>query len=185
MRALLLAVVVFGLACPAYAQRAPDDGHDPQADAPALPDKAPGAFKPDGDISDGAQPDIWIFSGSLQDSHEGFSGTLVAGNGAVQFEMKLAGGTTCDGKDLSGDVGMVRLKEINCSDDRVMKALFVPQGGQELKVFGHIGDERFMTSAHLLGTEPMPDSKQTAAPSAPALQGRPDGSPSSISPKIK
>ena len=177
MRALLLAGLALGLALPAYAQRAPDDGRDPQADGPGLPDKAPGAFKPQADTGDGAQPDVWIFSGSLQDSHEGFSGTLVAGKGEVQFEMKLAGGTTCDGKDLSGEVGLVRLKEITCSDDRVMKALFVPQGGRELKVFGHVGDERFMTSAHLLGAEPVPDKKQTAEPTVPALQGRPEAAP--------
>ena len=55
----------------------------------------------------------------------------------------------------------------------VMKALFVPQGGQVLKVFGHVGDERFTTSAHLLGTEPLPEKTQTAEPTAPALQGKP------------
>ncbi len=178
MRALLpAAILVLGLAGSAYAQRSPDAAEDPQALAPALPDKAPGAFKPDADTSEGTQPDVWIFSGTLQDSHESFSGTLVAGKGEVQFEMKLGGGTTCDGKDLSGEVGLVRLKEITCSDDRVMKALFVPQGGQELKVFGHVGDERFMTSAHLLGSEPVPEKKQTAEPTAPAMQGKPDGAP--------
>lgn len=178
MRALLLATVALGLAGAAYAQRAPDKAEEPQANAPALSNKAPGAFKPDADASDASQPDIWIFSGSLQDSHESFSGTLVAGKGEVQFEMKLGGGTTCDGKDLSGEVGLVRLKEITCSDDRVMKALFVPQGGQELKVFGHVGDERFMTSAHLLGSEAVPEKKQTAEPTAPALQGQPEAAPS-------
>ena len=177
MKALLLAVLALGLSGAAYAQRAPSEADDPEAAAPALPDKAPGAFKPDAGTSDGAQPDIWIFSGSLQNSHESFSGTLVAGKGEVQFEMKLGGGTTCDGKDLSGEVGLVRLKEITCSDDRVMKALFVPQGGQELKVFGSVGNERFMTSAHLLGTEPVPEKKQTAEPTAPTSPGRPDGVP--------
>lgn len=177
MRALLTAFFALGLVGSAYAQRVPDAADDPQAIAPALPEKAPGAFKPDADTSQGAQPDIWIFSGTLQNSHEGFSATLVASKGEVQFEMKLAGGTTCDGKDLSGEVGLVRLKEITCSDDRVMKALFVPQGGQELKVFGHVGDERFMTSAHLLGSEPVPEKKQTAEPTAPALQGRPGDVP--------
>lgn len=172
--------LALGLTGPAYAQRAPDD--EPQAEAPKLPDAAPGAFKPDVDTSDGTQPDIWIFSGSLQSSHEGFSGTLVAGKGEVQFEMKLAGGATCDGKDVSGDVGLVRLKEITCSDDRVMKALFVPQGGQALKVFGHVGDERFMTDARLLGTEPVPEGKQTAEPTAPALQGRPGTPPPPTAP---
>ncbi len=177
MRALLPAILVFGLAGTAYAQRAPDTADEPQAATPALPDKAPGAFKPDAEAGDATQPDVWIFSGTLQDSHESFSATLVAGKGEVQFEMKLAGGTTCDGKDLSGEVGLVRLKEITCSDDRVMKALFVPQGGKELKVFGHVGDERFMTSAHLLGTEPAPEQKQTAEPTAPALQGKPNVAP--------
>lgn len=177
MKALLLLALALGSASPAFAQRAPDDGPDQQVGSPTLPDKAPGAFKPDADTNDGAAPDIWIFSGSLQGTHEGFSGTLVAGKGEVQFEMKLASGTTCDGKDLSGDVGLVRLKEITCSDDRVMKALFVPQGGQALKVFGHVGDERFMTDAHLLGTEPVPEGKQTAEPTAPAVQGRPGAAP--------
>ena len=178
MRVLLLATFALGLAgSTAYAQRAPDAAEDPPAAAPALPDKAPGSFKPDADTSEAAQPDVWIFSGSLQDSHEGFSATLVAGKGEVQFEMKLAGGTTCDGRDLSGEVGLVRLKEITCSDDRVMKALFVPQGGKELKVFGHVGEERFMTSAHLLGTEPVPEKKQSAEPTAPALQGTPGSVP--------
>ena len=181
MRLLLLTALTLGLSHPAYAQRAPDDGPDSKARAPALSNQAPGAFKPEADTSGGAQPDVWIFSGSLQDSHENFSGTLVASKGEVQFEMKLAGGSTCDGKDLSGEVGLVRLKEITCSDDRVMKALFVPQGGRELKVFGHVGDERFMTSAHLLGSEPVPEKKQTAEPTAPALQG-PDAAPSSAAP---
>lgn len=177
MRVLLVAACVFGLADAAHAQRATDDAQEPQSTAPALPDQAPGAFKPNADTSNGAPTDVWIFSGSLQNTHESFSGTLVAGKGEVQFEMKLAGGTTCDGTDVSGEVGLVRLKEITCSDDRIMKALFVPQGGQELKVFGHVGDERFITSAHLLGTEPLPGKKQTAEPTAPALRARPDGAP--------
>ena len=180
MRALLLTALVLGLASPVFAQRAPEP-QDP-GDAPSLPEKAPGAFKPDAGSSDGAQPDVWIFSGALQDSHESFSGTLVAGKGEAQFEMKLASGATCDGEDFSGDVGLVRLKEITCSDDRVMKALFVPQGGKELKVFGHVGDERFMTSAHLLGTEPVPDKKQTAEPTAPALEAKPDAATPPVSP---
>ena len=177
LRALLVATCVLGLVVAAHAQRATDNAQEQQFKAPALPDQAPGYFKPDADTSDGAPDDVWIFSGFLQDTHESFSGTLVAGKSEVQFEMKLAGGTTCDGTDLSGDVGFVRLKEITCSDDRIMKALFVPQGGQELKVFGHVGDERFMTSAHLLGTEAVPEKKQTAEPTAPALQARPDGAP--------
>ena len=174
MKVALLAALLVGLASPVCAQRMPE--LQDQGDAPALPDKAPGAFRPDAD-TEGAQPDVWIFSGALQDSHETFSGTLVAGKGEVHFEMKLAKGATCDGEDLSGDVGLVRLKEITCSDDRVMKALFVPQGGQVLKVFGHVGEERFVTSAHLLGTEPVPEKTQTAEPTAPALQGRPNANP--------
>ena len=185
MKAFLFLALALGSTGLAYAQRAPDDGQDQQIEAPALPDKAPGAFKPDADTNDAAPPDIWIFSGSLQNSHEGFSGTLVAGKGEVQIEMKLASGTTCDGKDLSGDIGLVRLKEITCSDDRVMKALFVPQGGQALKVFGHVGDERFMTDAHLLGTEPVPEGKQTAEPTAPAVQGRPGAAPAPPAPDSK
>ncbi len=177
VRVLLVAACVFGLADIAHAQRATDDAQDLRSSPPALPDQAPSAFKPNADTSDGASDDVWIFSGSLQSTHESFSGTLVAGKGEVQFEMKLAGGTTCDGTNFSGEVGLVRLKEITCSDDRIMKALFVPQGGQELKVFGHVGDQRFMTSAHLLGTEPLPEKKQTAEPTAPALRARPDVAP--------
>lgn len=162
----LLLVIGITLATGVSAQRVPEAAEP----APALPDVAPGPFKPD---ADAAQPDVWIFSGALQNSHETFSGTLVASGGEAQFEMKLASGATCDGRELSGEVGLVRLKEITCSDDRTMKALFVPQKGQELKVFGHVGDERFMTSAHLLGTEAIPDKKQTAEPTAPAMEGQP------------
>ena len=176
----IAAVLVLGWAGLAFAQRAPEAQHQPDS-APPLPDKAPGAFKPDADAGESAQPDVWIFSGALQNSHETFSGTLVANKGEAQFEVKLANGATCDGSDLSGSVGLVRLKEITCSDDRVLKALFVPQGGQQLKVFGHIGDDRFVTSAHLLGTEPVPDKKQTAEPTAPALRNAPGG-PSSPPP---
>ena len=177
LRSLLVAVWVLALVAAADAQRAPDHVQEQQSAAPALPDQSPGSFKPDAETGDGAPDDVWIFSGSLQNTHESFSGTLVAGKGEVQFEMKLSGGTTCDGSNVSGDVGLVRLNEITCSDDRVMRALFVPQGGKELKVFGHVGDERFMTSAHLLGTEPVPEKKQTAEPTAPALRARP-GAPS-------
>lgn len=170
MKRLLLLVVMVALATSVQAQRAPE----PPEAAPASPDAAPAPFKPDGDA---VQPDVWIFSGALQNSRETFSGTLVASRGEAQFEMKLASGATCDGRDLAGEVGLVRLKEIVCSDDRTMKALFVPQKGQELKVFGHVGDERFMTSAHLLGTEALPEKKQTAEPTAPAIQGEPRSAP--------
>ena len=122
-----------------------------------------------------AQPDVWIFSGALQSSHEMFSGTLVAGKGDAQFELKLAGGATCDGSQVASDAGLVRLSEITCTDDRTMRALFVPQGGTEFKVFGHVGDERFTAIAHLLGTEPIPDKAQTTAPTTPGLQSRPGG----------
>ena len=172
--AIVLGAVIVAWAVPAFAQRAPD-APDQAEISQSLPDKAPGAFKLDADASEAAQPDVWIFSGALQDSHETFSGTLVASKGEAQFEMKLASGATCDGSDLSGSVGLVRLKEITCSDDRVLKALFVPQGGQQLKVFGHVGDERFVTSANLLGTEVVPDKKQTAEPTAPALKDVPGG----------
>ena len=127
-------------------------------------------FKPD---ATEILPDVWIFSGELQNSHETFSGTLVAAKGAAQFELRLAGGASCDGSDISGEVGLVRLGEITCSDDRMMRALFVPQGGEVLKVFGHVGDERFVASAHLLGTEAAPEKTQTAQPTAPQIQGPP------------
>lgn len=133
---------------------------------------APAPFKPS---ADQGSPDVWIFSGELNDSHETYSGTLVANKGEAQFELKLGDGATCDGDDLSGEVGLVRLAEITCSDKRTMRALFVPQNGRDLKVFGHVGDERFRADAHLLGTEPPPEAKQTAEPTVPALQGRPAG----------
>lgn len=136
-------------------------------DAKPLDAKPPGTFKPE---TPAETPDVWIFSGELQGSREPFSGTLVASNGKAQFELKLASGATCDGSNLSGEVGLVRLSEITCSDDRPMKALFVPQGGKELKVFGSVGDERFTTSAHLLGTEAVPDKPQTAEPKGPLGQ---------------
>ena len=172
----LLAALLIGIAWPAIAQRVPEPD-EPAGTPPSLPDQAPGAFRPNAaaETSADSASDVWIFSGALQNSHESFSGTLIAGKGETQFELKLASGASCDGADFAGDVGLVRLKEITCSDDRVMKALFVPQGGRELKVFGHVGDERFAASAHLLGTEPVPDKTQTAAPSAPALEGRPGG----------
>ena len=166
------------------AQQAPGPDHAADGGAAPIVGKPPGSFKPEADES---QPDVWIFSGELQNSRETFSGTLVAAKGEAQFELKLAGGATCDGSDLSGDVGLVRLSEITCSDDRTMRALFVPQGGQELKVFGHVGDDRFAASAHLLGTEPVPEKKQTAEPTAPALQGRPGepAAPGEGAPKSK
>jgi hypothetical protein len=140
-------------------------------DAAPMSSRPPASFSPDPSLSGGQAadaPDTWIFSGVLQDSHETFSGTLVTGKMDTQFELRLAGGATCDGGDLTPATGLVRLSEITCSDDRVMKALFVPQGGEALKVFGHLGDERFVTIAHLLGTEPPPETPQTAAPHAPA-----------------
>ena len=144
---------------------------------PALPGTAPAPFKPDPSAAppSSTEPDTWIFSGALQSSHESFSGTLVTGKTEVQFELKLGGGATCTGGDLKGDVGLVRLSEITCSDDRTMRALFVPQGGEALRVFGHVGEERFSTSAHLLGTEAIPEKKQTAAPKSP--DAVPDPSP--------
>ena len=111
--------------------------------------------------------DTWIFSGSLTESRETFSGTLVTGASGAQFELKLAGGATCDGSELTQATGLVRLSSVTCSDGRAMRALFVPQGGQELKVFGHVADERFATLAHLLGTQAPPEKPQTAAPKAP------------------
>lgn len=125
-----------------------------------------------------ATPDTWIFTGVLAESHESFSGTLVATNGESEFELKLAGGATCDGSELQGDVGLVRLPEIICTDDRPLRALFVPQGGQSLKVFGHVGKEHFIAEAHLLGTEAAPEQKQTAQPKGPlGMPMTPEGSP--------
>ena len=182
LAAFALSLTGFAVVAPGLAQQAP--APDPATGtAPAqVVGKPPDPFKPE---ADEAQPDVWIFSGELQSSRETFSGSLVASKGEAQFELKLAGGATCDGSNLSGDVGLVRLSEITCSDDRTMRALFVPQGGQELKVCGHVGDERFAASAHLLGTEPLPEKKQTAEPTAPALQGRPGEPAGGAAPKEK
>lgn len=119
--------------------------------------------------------DTWIFAGTLSGSRETFSGTLVARKDEAEFELKLGGGATCDGGQLKGDIGLVRLPEITCTDDRKMRALFVPQGGKSLKVFGHVGDDRFMAEAHLLGTEAVPEPKQTMQPKGPL--GLPPGMP--------
>ncbi len=133
----------------------------PAREVPSQIGKPPDTFEP---TDAEAQPDVWIFSGELQNSHETFSGTLVAGKDGAQFELKLAGGATCDGSNVAGDVGLVRLSEITCTDDRMMRALFVPQGGQDLKVFGQVGDERFVSSAHLLDTDAVPEKKPLAPP---------------------
>lgn len=153
--------------------------------APMLPERAPAPFMPDPSQAPPAgDKDTWIFSGVLQDSREVFSGTLVTSKTETQFELKLAGGATCDGDDLLPGTGLVRLSEIICSDDRTMRALFVPQGGEELRVFGHVGDKRFMASAHLLGTAPMSAKRQSAAPKAPGGPGAPMPAPASPS-KLK
>ena len=130
----------------------------------------PTSFSPDPASSGGQkadEPDTWIFSGVLQDTRETFSGTLVTGKMDTQFELKLASGASCDGGELTPSTGLVRLSEITCSDGRVLKALFVPQGGEALRVFGHVGEERFVSVAHLLGSEPMTEKPQSAAPHAP------------------
>ncbi len=142
--------------------------------APSLSRQPPAAsFAPDPGSSTNHvdEPDTWIFSGSLQDSRETFSGTLVTGKTETQFELKLANGATCDGGDLTPSTGLVRLSDITCSDARVLKALFVPQGGEALKVFGHVGDERFVTVAHLLGPDAPAEKPQTTAPHAPPSPG--------------
>lgn len=175
---LLLLVAAF--ATPAFAEDAaptpgaPTAQPTPQAAAPA----APAPDKPAAD----AGPDIWIFSGVLPGAKEAFSGTLVSGKDDAQFELKISNGATCDGGDFKGDVGMVRLSEIPCTDGRSMRALFVPQGGKLLKVFGHVGDERFAAEAHLLGTEAPPAPKQTAQPTVPQVQPpqAPAGAPGQI-----
>lgn len=171
---LLAAAGLFALAAAAPPSAFAQDAAPP-TDAAPLTGAAPGPFKPS---AADTSPDVWIFSGELNDSHETYSGTLVASKGEAQFELKLGDGATCDGDDLSGEVGLVRLAEITCSDKRTMRALFVPQNGRDLKVFGHVGDERFRADAHLLGTEPPPEPKQTAEPTVPALQGRPTDQPS-------
>ena len=145
----------------AFAETAPspDKAVAPAAGPAIGPDAAPDAAA--------ADSDTWIFSGVLQDAGETFSGTLITGKSDTQFELKLAGGATCDGADLKPSLGLVKLDEIECSDGRHMRALFVPQPRQTLKVFGHIGDARFSTVAHILGTQPIPEPEQTTAPHAP------------------
>ena len=105
-----------------------------------------------------------------------FPGRSSPARRGAQFELKLASGATCDGGDLKPGTGLVRLSDITCSDDRVLRALFVPQSGQELKVFGHVGDERFATLAHILGTQPIPEKPQTAEPKAPTPETPPPAS---------
>lgn len=146
-----------------------------QAPAPAPAPKDAAAKAAPQEATKDDSPDTWIFAGTLSGSRETFSGTLVARKDEAEFELKLGGGATCDGGQLKGDIGLVRLPEITCTDDRKMRALFVPQGGKSLKVFGHVGDDRFMAEAHLLGTEPVPEPKQTMQPKGPL--GLPPGIP--------
>ena len=142
---------------------APAGGKKPSVVVP------PGSFKP---APEEVASDAWIFSGALQDSHEAFSGTLVASSGNLDVELKLAGGATCDGSGLSGETGLLQMSEISCTDERSMRVLFVPEKGRDLKVFGQVGSERFLADAHLLGTEPPPEPKRDTAPSM--RQGEPD-----------
>ena len=99
-------------------------------------------------------PDTWIFSGVMPEGGETFSGTLVTGKTDTQFELKLGGGATCEGGALQPSLGLVRLTEIRCSDGRSLRALFVPQAKQTLKVVGHIGEARFDSVAHLRSRSP-------------------------------
>ena len=144
----------------------------PPAGPAVNPNAAPDTAAPDSDT--------WIFSGELEESRETFSGTLVTGKSDTQFELKLGGGATCDGANLKPSLGMVKLDEIQCTDGRAMRALFVPQPQQTLKVFGHIGDARFNTIAHILGTQPIPEPRQTTAPHAPMPS--PDEPPTPVAP---
>lgn len=172
----LLAASSPAASLPATAQQESPPNSDNPGAAPMLPGRPPGAFKADpGTPTNDPKSDVWIFSGTLQETRETYSGTLVADvGGGSQFELKLENGATCAGGDLKGEIGLVRMSEIACSDGRPMRALFVPQGGQELKVFGHVGAKRFMTSAHLLGTEAPPEPKQTAQPKGPLGRPPPD-----------
>ena len=132
--------------------------------ASPVPETPPKSFQPE------VQPpseDTWIFSGNLQGTNESFSGTLVATKEEGQFELKLGSGATCDGSQFSGGLGMIRLPEITCSDNRSLRALFVPQDHDTLKVFGHLGDQRFAAEAHLLGTDAPPAPQPSAAPHGP------------------
>ena len=158
IRAGLAGILALGAAAASAAQTPPPSKLVAPATAPAVkPDAAPEA----------TDSDTWIFSGILQDSSETFSGTLVTGKSDTQFELKLADGATCDGADLKPSLGMVKLDEIQCTDGRAMRALFVPQPRQTLRVFGHVGDARFAATAHILGTQPIPEPPQTTAPHAP------------------
>ena len=151
------AAVVLALAIP------PAAGQDRVAAPPA---------QPQGSAAPESPSDTWIFSGVLEDGGEVYSGTLITGKSETAFELKLADGASCDGDTLNPSMGLVRLPEITCTDNRTMRALFVPQGHETLKVFGHVGEARFTTVAHLLGTQAIPEPKQTTAPHAPPVEPR-------------
>ena len=130
----------------------------PEAGAPRSQDAAPAQ-----DASPKDETLVYIFSGVLTGTGETYSGTLVARAEGPEFELKLAGGTTCDGSKLEPDKGLLRLPETPCSDGRPLKALFVYQAGDLLRVYGTIGGERFSTQAHAL-----PSDAPEAAPAKPA-----------------
>lgn len=183
-RAVLSVLAGLLLTAAAEAQApAPQASKDAAAKAVAAKDPQAKDLQPkdpQAEVAADPLPDTWIFAGTLMGSRETFSGTLVASKSESEFEMKLGGGATCDGGQLKGDIGLVRLPEITCTDDRKMRALFVPQGGKSLKVFGHVGDDRFMAEAHLLGTEAVPEPKQTMQPKGPLglpPAGAPAGAP--------
>jgi hypothetical protein len=122
------------------------------SDAPAAPPAA--ASKGD------AETLVYIFSGALTEG-ETYSGTLAAAPDGPAFELKLSKGATCDAAKLIPDKGLLRLPETSCSDGRKLKALFVYQPGNLLRVYGSLEEQRFSAQAHAL------PSGTAEAPSAP------------------
>lgn len=133
-----------------------------KADAPAAGAASTAPADPAKD-----EPIIYIFSGTLTGEGETYSGTLVAAADGPQFELKLSKGATCDASNLEPDKGLLRLPETPCSDGRKLKALFVYQEGNVLRVYGTVGSDRFSTQAHALPAD-TPDAAAAKPVSPPA-----------------
>ncbi|WP_158807712.1 hypothetical protein [Beijerinckia sp. L45] len=156
---------VFGLALAWTAAAAQAPAKDGAAAA------APAVVAPADPAKD--EPIIYIFSGTLTGDGETYSGTLVAAADGPQFELKLSKGATCDASKLEPDKGLLRLPETPCSDGRKLKALFVYQEGNVLRVYGTLGADRFSTQAHALPSD-APEAAAAKPVSPPAdLMDRP------------
>ncbi len=159
-----------------------------QAIAPAPPDHPAPSPKPDAPAfkPEAAVPDTWIFSGLLDDGREPYSGTLLAGSDATEFEFRLGAGVSCAGGETAIGPGTVRLSNVPCSDDRTMRAVFVSRGDAELTVYGQIGERRFTTSAHRLDaadepTRQAPTPGTTSPAAAPPVASPPAAAPATSS----